>query len=107
MPIRSLAEILKSQEKRLPFRVELRASRVCHEVRAWIATTWGKDVADEFVRDCFVREGELSLGVASSAFAEELRLRKQELSLFLRQQLPKQSVAHIRIFVSSSYCDRL
>ena len=102
MPLHSLADILKSREKRLPFRGELRANRVCHEVRAWIATTWGQDVVDEFIRDCFVRDGELSIGVASSSFAEELRLRKQEFSLFLRQQLPKQGIAHIRVFVSSS-----
>ncbi len=97
--MKSLGDLLKGHERRLPFRQSLRASRVCQAARQWIVATWGQEVM-ELVALCTFREGVLSVGVSSSPFAEELRLREQELRSSVRAAAPKEPVAHIRIFVS-------
>lgn len=99
MPMHSLADLLKSRQRQLPQKGALHANRVCQQARAWVAATWGSDVL-ELVRLCTFRNETLSLGVTSSAFAEELRLRQQELCFHLRAALPRSKAPHIRVFIS-------
>lgn len=97
--MKSLADLLKIRERQLPFVGSLRANRVCQTFRAWVAATWDSDVV-ELIRVCSFRDGMLSLGVSSSPFAEELRVREQDLRSHLRAALPKSKVVRVRIFVS-------